>query len=103
MISDGEVVALDEQGRQDFRLLMAGEAPSALRRADVPWLKGKDLREFPLSRPKRILSRLVTKSSTVLSSVLNVHRRGRHLFGAVERWDLERVVAKRPRASGLRD
>jgi ATP dependent DNA ligase domain len=62
---------------------------------DVLWLKGKDLRECPLSRRKRILSRLVKKTSTVLSPVFGVRGRGRDLFRAVERLDLEGIVAKR--------
>jgi ATP-dependent DNA ligase len=61
----------------------------------VLWLKGKDLRECSLSRRKQILSRLVKKTSTVLSPVFGVRRRGRGLFAAVERLDLEGIVAKR--------
>jgi bifunctional non-homologous end joining protein LigD len=95
VILDGEVVALDEYGRQDFRLLMAGRGNLHYAVFDVLWLKGKDLRECPLSRRKRILSRLVKKTSTVLSSVFGVRGRGRDLFEAVERLDLEGVVAKR--------
>jgi bifunctional non-homologous end joining protein LigD len=62
---------------------------------DVLWLKGKDLRDCPLSRRKKILSRLVKKTSTVLSPVFSVRGRGRDLFRAVERLDLEGIVAKR--------
>lgn len=42
VILDGEVMALDPEGRQDFRLLMRGGAN----------LKGRDLRDCPLSRRK---------------------------------------------------
>jgi ATP-dependent DNA ligase len=62
---------------------------------DVLWLKGKDLRECMLSRRKRILRRLVKKTSTVLSPVFGLRARGRDLFSAVERLDLEGIVAKR--------
>jgi len=62
---------------------------------DVLWLKGEDLRECPLRRRKRILSRLVKKSSTVLSPVFGVPGRSWDLFRAVERLDLESIVAKR--------
>ena len=51
--------------------------------------------EHLLSRRKRILSRLVKKTSTVLSPVFGVRGRGRDLFAAVERLDLEGIVAKR--------
>jgi bifunctional non-homologous end joining protein LigD len=95
VILDGEIVSLDEQGRQDFRGLMAGRGNLHYVVFDVLWLKGKHLRECSLSRRKRILSRLVKKTSTVLSPVFGVRGRGRHLFAAVERLDLEGVVAKR--------
>ena len=62
---------------------------------DVLWLKGKDLPECPLARRKRILSRLITRTTTVLSPVFNVRGRGRDLFGAVQRLDLEGIVGKR--------
>ena len=94
VILDGEVVALDEYGRQDFRLLMTGRGNLHYAVFDVLWLKGKDLRDCPLARRKRILGRLVRKTSTVLSPVFEVRDRGRDLFAAVERLDLEGVVAK---------
>jgi bifunctional non-homologous end joining protein LigD len=95
LILDGEVVALDDQGRQDFRLLMAGRGNLHYAVFDVLWLKGKDLRECPLARRKRILSRLVSRTSMVLSPLFGVRGRGRDLFTAVERLDLEGIVAKR--------
>lgn len=95
VILDGEVVALDEHGRQDFRALMAGSGNLHYAVFDVLWLKRKDLRECPLSRRKRILSRLVKHTSSVLSPVFGVRGRGRDLFAAVERLDLEGIVAKR--------
>jgi len=88
-------VALDELGRQDFRGLMAGRGNLHYAVFDVLWLKGKDLRDFSLSRRKQILSLLVKKTSTVLSPVFGVRGRGRDLFAAVERLDLEGIVAKR--------
>jgi bifunctional non-homologous end joining protein LigD len=95
VILDGEVVALDAQGRQDFRLLMRGEGNLHYAVFDVLWLKGKDLRECPLRRRKRILDRLIRQTSTILSPVCRVRGRGRDLFAAVDRLDLEGIVAKR--------
>jgi len=92
---------LDEQGRQDFRGLIAGRRNLHYPVFDVLWLKGKDLREFSLSRRKRILSRLIEKTSTVLSPVLGVRGRGRDLFAAVERLDLEGIVVCGTRESAL--
>ena len=44
---------------------------------------------------KRLLSRAMTRTSTVLSPVFHVRGRGRDLFAAVQRLDLEGVVARR--------
>ena len=95
MILDGEVVSLDEEGRQDFRGLMAGCGNYAA--FDVLWLNGNDLRGHDLARRKRILKRLIPHTSTVLSQVFGVQGRGRDLLAAVERLDLEGIVAKRLR------
>jgi ATP-dependent DNA ligase len=50
---------------------------------------------MPAYPPKQILGRLITHTSTVLSRVFHVRGRGRDLFGAVQRLDLEGIVAKR--------
>jgi bifunctional non-homologous end joining protein LigD len=95
VILDGEVIALDEQGRQDFRYLMAGRGNLHYAVFDVLWLRGKDLRSCSLLRRKRVLDRLIRRTSTVLSRVYGVRGRGRDLFHAAERLDLEGIVGKR--------
>jgi bifunctional non-homologous end joining protein LigD len=97
MILDGEVVSLDEEGQQDFRALMAGRGNLHYAAFDVLWLNGNDLRGHELARRKRILKRLIPHTSTVLSQVFTVQGRGRDLLAAVERVDLEGIVAKRLR------
>jgi hypothetical protein len=44
VILDGEVVALDPEGRQDFRSLLARKGNLHYAAFDVLWLNGKDLR-----------------------------------------------------------
>jgi bifunctional non-homologous end joining protein LigD len=94
-ILDGEVIALDTEGRQNFRELMAGRGNLHYAAFDVLWLDGKDYRDRPLSHRRRALERLITVTSTVLSRVFAVEERGKGLFRAVERLDLEGIVAKR--------
>ena len=53
VVLDGELVALDEHGRQDFRLLMRGGGNLNYAVFDVLWLKGKDLRESDLTEAGR--------------------------------------------------
>jgi bifunctional non-homologous end joining protein LigD len=95
VILDGEVVALDPEGRQDFRGLLARRGNLHYAAFDVLWLNGKDLRGLPLTRRKRALERVIPATSTVLSRVFAVDDRGRDLFAAAERLDLEGIVAKR--------
>jgi bifunctional non-homologous end joining protein LigD len=95
VILDGEVVALDPQGRQDFRALLAGRGNLHYAAFDALWVKGKDLRGLPLTRRKRALSRVIWATTTVVSQVFSVEERGRDLFAAAERLDLEGIVAKR--------
>jgi bifunctional non-homologous end joining protein LigD len=94
-ILDGEVVALDSQGRQNFRDLLAGRGNLHYAAFDALWVNGKDLRDLSLERCKRALGKLVWATSTVLSQVFTIAERGRDLFAAAERIDLEGIVAKR--------
>ena len=59
------------------------------------WVNGKDLRDLPLTRRKRALERIIPATTTVLSRAFAVEGRGRDLFAAAERLDLEGIVAKR--------
>ena len=102
-ILDGEVVALDSDGRQNFRDLIAGRGNLHYAAFDALWINGKDLRGLPLKRRKRALVGLVPAATTVLSQVFSVEERGRDLFAAAQRLDLEGIVAKRgahPYAAG---
>jgi bifunctional non-homologous end joining protein LigD len=94
-ILDGEVVSLDAEGRQNFRDLTAGRGNLHYAAFDALWINGKDLRGLPLKRRKRALMGLVPATTTVLSQVFSVEERGRDLFAAAQRLDLEGVVAKR--------
>jgi bifunctional non-homologous end joining protein LigD len=96
-ILDGEVVALDDEGRMDFRALQHGRGWLHYVVFDVLWLNGKDMRPQQLSRRKRRLEGLIPGSTPTLSRVLAVEERGRELFDAAQRLDLEGIVAKRKR------
>ena len=94
-ILDGEVVALDADGRQSFRDLVAGRGNLHYAAFDALWIEGKDLRDLPLTRRKRALMGLVPATTTVVSQVFSIEERGRDLFAAAQRLDLEGIVAKR--------
>jgi bifunctional non-homologous end joining protein LigD len=94
-ILDGEVVALDSEGRQNFRDLMAGRGNLHYAAFDALWVNGKNLRGVPLTRRKRALLGLIPATTTALSQVFTIEERGRDMFGAAQRLDLEGIVAKR--------
>jgi bifunctional non-homologous end joining protein LigD len=82
-ILDGEVVALDSDGRQNFRDLLAGRGNLHYGAFDALWINGKDLRGLPLTRRKRALHDLVPATTTVVSQVFSIEQRGWDLFYAV--------------------
>jgi bifunctional non-homologous end joining protein LigD len=94
-ILDGEVVALDGEGRQNFKALLTGRGNLHYAAFDALWVDGRDLRALPLKRRKRALTGLVPATTTVVSQVFSIEDRGRDLFDAAERLDLEGIVAKR--------
>ncbi len=94
-ILDGEVVALDPEGRQDFHALLEGRGNLHYAAFDTLWVSGRDLRGLPLMRRKRILQRIVQATSTALSQVFTMEGRGCDMLRAAERLDLEGIVAKR--------
>jgi bifunctional non-homologous end joining protein LigD len=94
-ILDGEVVALDSEGRQNFRDLRAGRGNLHYAAFDALWIEGNDLRPLLLTRRKQLLTRLIPATTTVLSQVFSIAERGRDMFAAAERLDLEGIVAKR--------
>jgi ATP-dependent DNA ligase len=92
---DGEVVALDAYGRQNFRDLLAGRGNLHYAAFDALWVNGRDLRSLPLTKRKRALHKLAWATSTMLSLVFTIEERARDLFAAAQRIDLEGIVAKR--------
>jgi bifunctional non-homologous end joining protein LigD len=94
-ILDGEIVALDAEGRIDFWGLMRGRGTLMYAAFDLLWLDGRDLRGLRLERRKQKLQRLIPRPSGPLSCVPSFPRDGRELLEAVCRLDLEGIVAKR--------
>jgi bifunctional non-homologous end joining protein LigD len=94
-ILDGEVVALGDEGRMDFRALISSRGWLHYAAFDLLWLNGKDLRALPLTRRKRRLEQLIPANNATLSRILAVEEHGRELYEAAQRLDLEGIVAKR--------
>ena len=107
-ILDGEVVALDEQGRASFSLMQqrTGFRPGGRRvanKADVPvlyyafdllYLDGYDLRRVPLEERKGKLASLVVTGDSVRYSD-HYEKQGKALFEMARAKGLEGILAKR--------
>jgi bifunctional non-homologous end joining protein LigD len=102
-IVDGEVVALDENGRPDFGLLQArraargrvgeGRSPLAYVVFDLLYIDGRSLVDVPLEERKEVL-RSVLRTSAAVQSATHVVEDGVAFYRAVAERGLEGVVAK---------
>jgi len=107
-IFDGEIVAVDSQGRPDFQALQnamrSGEGRILYYVFDVLYAAGHDLRALPLRQRTAILSRLLPISKTVRLSE-SIEKSGMAYFRAAQKNGLEGVMAKdlaSPYRSGVR-
>ncbi|MGA7459101.1 MAG: non-homologous end-joining DNA ligase [Candidatus Korobacteraceae bacterium] len=114
-ILDGEIVALDEQGRPSFGLMQqrtgVGEGGRRIRRTrdDIPiayyvfdllYLDGYDLMQADLEQRKRLLSSIVTAGDLLRYSDHWVGT-GTALFNAAAQRGLEGIIAKRRKSCYL--
>jgi bifunctional non-homologous end joining protein LigD len=95
LILDGEIVAIDGEGRVSFWDLMRGEGALAYAVFDLLWIDGRDLRELPLMQRKKRLERLIPGDTGTLLGVPWFEEHGRELLDAAGQLDLEGIVAKR--------
>ncbi len=103
-VLDGEVCALDDQGRSSFSLLQEGKGRLVVVLFDVLEIEGEPLLELPLSERRKQLERLVDSRAggVVISPQFDD---GDALLRAARGQGLEGVVAKRldsPYAPGRR-
>jgi len=95
-VLDGELVALDEQGRSRFQLLQNAERePARLLYCvfDLLYLGGKDLRGETLLERKALLRKILPKSRYLLYSK-HVVGKGVQAFDRAKRAQEEGVIAK---------
>jgi bifunctional non-homologous end joining protein LigD len=106
-ILDGEIAALDEDGRSSFSLMqqrtgIRERGRRTASRPDIPvlyfvfdllYLDGYDLRRLPLERRKTILAEITDVSGNVRYS--DHFPQGKALFDVAKRKGLEGILAKR--------
>jgi bifunctional non-homologous end joining protein LigD len=93
-VLDGEIVALNRDGRADFDRLFYRREGSHFYAFDLLALDGENLSDLPLLERKRRLRRLVPRGPSRLLFVDHLARRGSSFYEAVCAADLEGVVAK---------
>jgi bifunctional non-homologous end joining protein LigD len=97
VVFDGEIVAVDSQGRPDFQALQnsirSGGGRILYYVFDILYAAGHDLRRLPLKRRRDILSKLLPRSKTVRLSDA-VEKNGRAYFRAAQKLGLEGIMAK---------
>ena len=94
-VLDGEIVALDAQGRPSFQLLQhrSGKPPTVYFVFDLLYLDGEDLRAQPLDERRRRLTSVVGTSGVRMSEALTGS--ADDIERAVASLGLEGVIAKR--------
>jgi len=95
---DGEIVALDEQGRPSFQMLQHRASLGKNRRVvyyafDLLNLNGRDLRGLPLIDRKKLLAEIVAGSDVLFSP--NLDGPTEILIEQVAKMKLEGLIAKR--------
>jgi bifunctional non-homologous end joining protein LigD len=105
IIVDGEIVALDREGRSSFQRLQNRIASKGSPRQrsgedvtyaafDVLFADGRDVRKLPLEERKNILENLIVSGHHVIYSK-HVTADGEKLFALAEKRGLEGIMAKR--------
>jgi bifunctional non-homologous end joining protein LigD len=103
-VIDGEVVALDEEGRSSFQLLQAQEmeekkAPICFYVFDLLQLEGRSLIKLPLVQRKEILSQLCADAGDPIRFSGEIGSDAPKLLKEVKRRGLEGLVGKQPNSA----
>jgi len=98
-VIDGEVVALDEEGRSSFQLLQAREmegreSPLCYYVFDLLQLNGRNLRGLPLTSRKEVLRQLCAGAGDPIRYSGELGEDATALLGEVKRRGLEGIVGK---------
>jgi bifunctional non-homologous end joining protein LigD len=93
-VVDGEIVALDAQGRSRFQLLGQGVEERFVI-FDLLWLDGEDLRALPLEERRARLERLLARAKPPLALAERVEGSANEALAEARRNEWEGVMAKR--------
>jgi bifunctional non-homologous end joining protein LigD len=98
VVLDGEIVALDAEGKPKFQLIqqyeMGGDVPICYYVFDCLYVNGKSIEDKPLLERKEILKDLLPESDLV-KYCDHVPGQGAEFFKAIKKQGLEGMIAKR--------
>jgi bifunctional non-homologous end joining protein LigD len=100
-IFDGEIVALDKQGRSSFQLLQMANMPGQPRAPlcfyvfDLLNLDGIDLTSFPLSKRKEILQALIQPAHEPIRFSADIRGDPEKLLEEIRKRGMEGIIAKK--------
>jgi len=93
-VIDGEVCALDEEGRSSFSVMQQGSGPLVYYAFDVLEVDGEPALDLPLTERRMRLTKLLDRRGTTVR-LSESFDDGRALYEAAKRQGLEGVVAKK--------
>jgi bifunctional non-homologous end joining protein LigD len=97
---DGEIAALDAEGRSSFQLLQSygktKQTPIVYYAFDLLFLDGTDLRSRPLTERRKLLSRLLKKAPPNIRLSEQLRGSKEELLQLARQFQLEGLIAKRP-------
>ena len=94
VVFDGEIVALDEEGRPRFQLLQQGR-DEKLFVFDILWLDGRDLRKLTYVERRELLEKALRKPPALISISERFDGIGEEALEEARRRGLEGIIAKR--------
>jgi len=98
VVIDGEIVALDKNGKPHFQLLQqyakSGEVPVCYYVFDCLYVNGRSIENKPLIERKKILKDLLPESN-IVKFCDHIEGTGKAFFALAKKEKLEGVVAKR--------
>jgi bifunctional non-homologous end joining protein LigD len=96
-VLDGEIVAVNEEGKGDFQLLQqwqkTGEGQLLYYVFDILWLNGRNLMDLPLYERKEILKAILPEHETIRFSD-HITGTGKQFYQAATSQGLEGIMAK---------
>ncbi|MES1216026.1 MAG: DNA ligase D [Bacteroidota bacterium] len=99
-VVDGEIVALNDEGRADFQQLQgfiknAKAAHLVYYLFDIIWYNGKDVTALPLIERKVLLQNILPEDQSIIRYSDHIIKEGKAFFDAAIKKGLEGIMAKR--------